>query len=119
MPTPISFNLRIKADLGDVGQHLSQVHHLLTSREEQTKLMSQLGTILENSTRHRFETKTDPDGRAWAKWAESTKRQKKYQNRQESERLLRDESLLLRSMTHEAKPNQVLVGARIDRKSVV
>lgn len=113
MPTPVSFKLNIKADLKDAQKTLNQVHQLLSSPDEQKTLMSQLGTILENSTRARFESKTDPEGKTWANWAASTKRQKKYQKRQESERLLRDTSLLLRSLTKKATSKQVIVGSRM------
>lgn len=39
-----------------------------------SKPMAEIGGILENRVRQRFETETDPSGRAWAPWAESTRK---------------------------------------------
>ena len=35
--------------------------------------MEEIGRALEDRVRRRFETKTDPTGKAWAPWAQSTK----------------------------------------------
>ena len=36
-------------------------------------LLEDIGQLMETRISNRFETKTDPSGRAWAPWAESTK----------------------------------------------
>ena len=88
-------------DLGNVGQALRQ---LSGSLKNTRPLMRGIATLLENSTRKRFETKTAPDGSRWANWTERTKRIEKYRTRGR-DRLLRDESYLLKSITSRSTAN--------------
>ena len=105
MSAPTAFKFEIQSDLGNVAQRLSQVHALLGDDKQRAKLMKDIATILENSTRKRFETKTDPDGNAWEGWSENTRKSKKYRERNESERLLRD------SITSHASAQLAQVGS--------
>ncbi|WII93187.1 phage virion morphogenesis protein [Kingella negevensis] len=107
----MSINFEIKSDLGGVAQRLSLVHSLLGSDEQRKKLMGNIATVLENSTRKRFETKTLPNGSKWASWADSTRNSKKYRDRVESDRLLRDSSTLLKSLTRHASAQLAQVGS--------
>ena len=93
-------------DLGNVGQALRQ---LSGSLKNTRPLMRGIATLLENATRKRFETKTAPDGSRWANWTERTKRIEKYRTRGR-DRLLRDESYLLKSMTSRSTANLAQVG---------
>lgn len=93
-------------DLGNVGQALRQ---LSGSLKNTRPLMRGIATLLENSTRKRFETKTAPDGSRWANWTERTKRIEKYRTRGR-DRLLRDESYLLKSITSRSTANLAQVG---------
>lgn len=101
--------ITIKHDLGAVSAQLLNAYRGLHGNSEKQRLMRNVATLLENSTRRRFETKTDPDGKAWADWKPSTKAQKKYQKRTR-ERLLNDERDLLRSITHHASATMAKVG---------
>ena len=93
-------------DLGNVGQALRQ---LSGSLKNTRPLMRGIATLLENSTRKRFETKTAPDGSRWANWTDRTKRIEKYRTRGR-DRLLRDESYLLKSITSRSTANLAQVG---------
>lgn len=93
-------------DLGEVGKLLNRVSGSLKNTRP---LMRGIATLLENSTRKRFETKTAPDGEKWADWTDSTKRIEKYRTRGR-DRLLRDESYLLKSITSRSTANLAQVG---------
>ncbi|QEA11816.1 phage virion morphogenesis protein [Comamonas flocculans] len=43
-----------------------------------TEAMQAIGQEMENRIRARFKTETDPDGRKWAQWAESTRESYPY-----------------------------------------
>lgn len=85
-----------------------------------TPVLNGIGVILENSTRKRFETKTDPDGEKWADWKESTKKQRaSYANKYATKKnkakdlmgeLMIDTRNLLDSITHHATNHSVAVG---------
>ena len=48
---------------------------LIRRGQDMSPVLHAIGSTLENRTRARFESKTDPDGKAWAPWAESTRKQ--------------------------------------------
>lgn len=111
-------------DLGNVGQALRQ---LSGSLKNTRPLMRGIATLLENATRKRFETKTAPDGTRWANWTPSTQRayakpiyrqrnKKRYVaalKPRSKERLMRDSSRLLRSLTRHATANLAQVGTNV------
>lgn len=111
-------------DLGDA-EHV--LIHLAGSLKNTQPLMRSIATLLENSTRKRFESKTAPDGTPWADWTERTKRQYaqpiwRTRNKERylaglkprpKERLLRDSSRLLRSLTSHATQALAQVGTNI------
>lgn len=111
MATQANFKFEIKADLGHLANRLSQVHALLDSEAQQKKLMNDIATVLENSTRKRFETKTEPNGKAWEGWSDNTRQSPKYRQRNERERLLRDSSQLFKSLTRHATAQLAQVGS--------
>ncbi len=111
-------------DLGEAGKVLQQLSGSLKNTQP---LMRSLATLLENSTRKRFETKTAPDGEKWADWTDSTKRRyakpiwrtknkKRYLaglKPRPKERLMRDSSRLLRSLTRHATAQMAQVGTNV------
>ena len=122
MPTPISFNVR-----SDLGAAEKVLQRLSGSLKDTQPMMRSIATLLENATRKRFETKTAPDGEKWADWADSTKRRyakpiwrtkskKRYLaglKPRPKERLLRDSSRLLRSLTRHATRELAQVGTNV------
>lgn len=111
-------------DLGKAGKALTR---LSGSLKDTQPLMQGLAALLENSSRKRFETKTAPDGTPWADWTDSTKRRyakpiwrsknkKRYVvgfTPRSKERLLRDSSRLLRSITRHATAQMAQVGTNV------
>lgn len=112
-------------DLGAAANVLAQLSGSLKNTQP---MMRSLATLLENSTRKRFETKTAPDGTAWADWADSTKiryAKKVYRSKNKKrylaamkprpkERLMRDSSRLLRSLTRHATAQMAQVGTNVE-----
>lgn len=64
----------ITHDLPILNQHLTVLYERLNG--DLSPLMSAIATLLENSTRERFNTKIDPDGVAWASLLPSTVKRK-------------------------------------------
>lgn len=112
-------------DLGDVGAVLQRLSGSLKNTQP---LMRSIATLLENASRKRFETKTAPNGEQWADWADSTKKRyakaiwrkrkgKRYlagRKPRSKERLLRDSSRLLRSLTRHATAQLAQVGTNVE-----
>lgn len=70
-------------------------------------VMGAIGGVLESSTRLRIaQTKTDADGKAWADLSDATKAAKGKRGS-----ILVHRGGLLRSITHEASKNSVIVGS--------
>lgn len=113
-------------ELGEAGKVLER---LSVSLKDTQPMMRGLATLLESSSRKRFETKTAPDGKKWADWADSTKiryAQKVYKKDHKTgkrhlitmkprpkERLMRDSSRLLRSLTRHATAQMAQVGTNV------
>lgn len=118
--------LKVYSDeLGEIGKLLNRVSGSLKNPQP---LMRNLAVILENSTRQRFETKIDPNGEKWADWADNTKiryAKKVYRSKNKKrylshlkprpkERLMRDSSRLLRSITRHATAQMAQIGTNVE-----
>ena len=97
----------------------AKLHQLQTSLGNLTPVMSEIGDRLEEKTRQRFETRTDPNGVPWKFWVESTHRGYPWPNAKTKERLeygpgnarLLDRYGTMRgSLNHQADANSVTVG---------
>ncbi len=55
--------INVSHQLPALNEHLIELRQRLNG--DLTPLMSGIGSLLENSTRDRFDTKTDPNGRPW------------------------------------------------------
>ena len=65
----------------------AKLEKLQASLGNLTPVMSEIGDRLEEKTRQRFETRTDPNGVPWKPWAESTHRGYPWPNAKTKERL--------------------------------
>ncbi len=72
-----------------------------------TPVMDSIGQELESRVSGRFETKSDPTGKAWAPWAQSTK--DSYPENGNG-RILDRYGDMLRSLSHKANSSSVRVG---------
>lgn len=80
--------------------------------------MAAIGQELESRVSARFETETDPDGRPWAPWAQSTRDSYPFHGSQAaagddgpgSGRILDRYGTMLRSLSHQASANSVRIG---------
>ncbi len=97
----------------------AKLEKLQASLDNLTPVMSEIGDRLEEKTRQRFETRTDPNGVPWKPWAESTHRGYPWPNAKTKERLeygpgnarLLDRYGTMRgSLNHQADANSVTVG---------
>lgn len=115
--------LIITADLEPLQDQLTRLSSGLAG--DLTPVMETLGNLWENSTRARFESKTDPDGNKWADWSEATKYQRRKSVKVENKtgdgfhwqktgeplgELMIDKRLLVDSITHHASADRVIVG---------
>lgn len=83
-----------------------------------TPVMQSIGQEMENRISARFETETDPDGKAWTQWAESTRESYPYPGTPAAEamgrpgagRILDRYSDMLGSLNWAADANSVQVG---------
>lgn len=57
----------------DNGTVIDALNKLLERGQDMQPVLNAIGQELENRVRARFETKTDPEGHAWAPWTEYTK----------------------------------------------
>lgn len=62
--------LNITVDDRAFRDYLTRLHSRI---DDLSRPMEEIGHTLENRVRQRFETKTDPTGKAWAPWKQSTK----------------------------------------------
>lgn len=69
-----------------------------------TRLMDEIGSILEDSTRQRFYDKTDPTGAQWANLLSST------QDKKGNNKILVQSGDLMASITHHANATSTTVG---------
>lgn len=102
--------LLIRADFAPLANRLGNLAATLDG--DLSEVMGGIGGILESSTRRRFaETKTDPDGRPWEDLSDRTKAAKTNRSGRVRGSILVDTGLLLRSITHEAARDSVIVGS--------
>lgn len=103
--------LRIKNDLDPLANEFRQ---LAVRLGDLTQVMGAIGSILESSTAERIaRSKTAPDGTPWADWAESTRKRRTDANGQVRGSLLLQRGQqggLLRTVTHLASQNSVIIG---------
>lgn len=97
-------NINVTSQLPVINQHLAELQMRLSG--DMTPLMSAIGALLESSTRDRFNTKTDPDGRPWKplSWVTLMRRQGRGGG------ILVDWGDLFRSISYQADSNSVTVG---------
>lgn len=86
---------------------LDALNRLIQAGNDPQPILSAIGMELENRVRARFETKTDPAGRAWAPWKPAT--QKSYP--QDGNKALLDRyGDMLDSLSHQVDGGGVIVG---------
>lgn len=83
------------------------LRRLVDSGQNLHPVMDAIGMTLESRTSARFETKTDPTGKAWAPWKPSTV--KSYPNDGNRKLLDRFGDMLL-SLNHQADDSSVFIG---------
>ncbi|RRD89055.1 phage virion morphogenesis protein [Conchiformibius steedae] len=116
--------LNVSSDLGAAANLLTALHGRLGDSSKMRRTMGAIATLLENSTRKRFETKTAPDGTPWAAWKPSTvrryavtvgktRKQAAHTELRDPQRLLRDTGHLLNSITSHATENLAQVGSNV------
>lgn len=94
----------IKHDISLLSQHFRGLYHKLNG--DLSPVMWSIGYELEQGTRKRFETKTDPDGVRWTPLSLATLARKKNKNN-----ILKERNHLFESITHHASKDSALVGA--------
>lgn len=105
--------LTITVDDRAFRDYLNRLHARL---DDLTAPMTEIGSVLENRVRQRFETKTDPTGKAWAPWKQSTRETYPYAGtpaaREGAGRglLLQRYGTMLDSLSYAADPSSVRVG---------
>lgn len=104
--------LRIQADFAPIAARLNRLSVQLGNLRP---VMGGIGGILATSTADRIrETKTAPDGSAWAEWTERTRAMRTRKDGTVSGSLLLQSGMqggLLRSITYEAGKDSVVVGS--------
>jgi len=80
---------------------------LLRGMKNLTPVMDSIGQELESRISGRFETETDPNGNAWAPWAESTRESYPEDG---NARILDRYGDMLRSLNHQADSSSVRAG---------
>lgn len=60
---------------------LTVLRALERSGKDFTPILREIGTLIESSVQQRFDTKTDPDGKAWAAWSAKTAEARAKENR--------------------------------------
>lgn len=101
--------LIIHADLEPISARLNR---LAVGLGNLKPVMNTIGGIIESSTRRRIaETKTAPDGTPWQGLSAKTLAQKTGKSGKTRGGILVDTGSLMRSITHEASANSVIVGS--------
>lgn len=96
--------LTITHQLPQLNDYIGQLYQRLGG--DLTPLMLAIGSILENSTRECFSSKTAPDGTSWQQLKPSTVKQKKGRGGG----ILVERGDLMKSITHHATSHSVAVG---------
>lgn len=89
-------------ELGVTANQIAQLHQKLNG--DLTPLMEAIGSVLENNTRDRFDTKLSPNGEYWANLMPSTIAQKG------NDKILDDSNDLKKSIAWHANKDSVSVG---------
>lgn len=87
---------------------LDALNRLIQAGNDPQPILSAIGMELETRVRNRFETKTDPAGRAWAPWKPATV---KSYPKDGNKKLLDRYGDMLNSITHTVDAGGVTVGA--------
>ncbi len=87
---------------------LDALNRLLAAGQNPQPILNAIGMELENRVRARFETKTDPDGKAWSAWKPSTV---KSYPKDGNKKLLDRYEDMLRSISYQSDANSVTVGS--------
>ena len=95
--------LNVNSEFPELNDHLADIYQQLNG--DLTPLMRGVGSLLENSTRNRFSTKTAPDGSTWADLKPSTLKAKKGRGSK-----MVEYGDLMRSITYHATGVSVAVG---------
>ena len=82
-------------------------NRLIQAGENMSPIMDAIGITIENNTRTRFESKTDPTGAPWAAWKPSTI---KSYPKDGNKKLLDRYNDMLASLSHQADENSVSIG---------
>lgn len=97
-------HINVTHDIALLNEQLKALNERL--KGDLTPVMDNIGAILENGARKRFESKTDPKGKAWEGYKEGSRNAK----RKKSEQLLIEGRHLLDSLTYHASSQSVAVG---------
>lgn len=95
--------LNVNSQLPELADLIGEIYLKLGG--DLTPLMRGVGSIIENSTRERFSTKTAPDGSTWADLKPSTLKAKKGRGSK-----MVEYGDLMRSITHYANSTSAAVG---------
>jgi phage virion morphogenesis protein len=96
--------LNVNSQIPELLDNVNDIYRKLGG--DLTPLMRGVGSILENSSRDRFRTKTAPDGSSWADLKPSTLKSKKGRGSK-----MVEYGDLMRSITHYANSTSVAVGS--------
>lgn len=98
---------RIRIDLPGLDTAERRLGALAAAGRDLTPLMRDIGEYLLRSTRERFETERDPDGRPWKPLSETTRRRK----RRNKDRILTQDGFLGGTLNYRASPAELLFGS--------
>ena len=76
---------------------MDALNELIRRGQDMTPVLELIGGTLENRARARFESKTDPEGKPWAPWKDSTRKQYDKADTVKGKGVVRSGSLLQRS----------------------
>lgn len=96
--------INVTSQLPALTENLAELQRRLNG--DMTPLMSAIGGVLENSTRDRFNTKTDPNGRTWKPLSPATLARRKGRGGG----ILVDWGDLFHSISYDTTPSSVTVG---------
>lgn len=107
--------LRVTVDKSRFGAPLTELARRL---DDPAEVLEAIGNLLETETRKRFETRSDPDGRAWAVWADSTREAYPFAGTLDGKgpqgpgngRLLDRYGTMLASLNYQVEGDEVIVG---------
>ncbi len=99
--------INVTHELPELVNHLQQLEQKLDG--DLTPLMESIGSLLENSTRQRFEDKQSPNGISWASLMPSTLKKKRNKNSKDSA-ILVESGQLSDSFSFDANHQRVIVG---------